>query len=229
MIKKCAGRISFLYRHSSSLDFDCRRILCNSLVQPYLDYCCSTWYSSLSQRLKSKLEVIQRRMVKFVYSKDSFYHVDPRDFKNLSWLTFPDRVRFFNLMHVFKIRAGKAPSYLSVNFRSIAQSHGFNTRRSTYDYVVSRDVAASSQSFVFTAIKQWNSLPQSLKCVGSLQCFKTRLKQHLFFRVLIVSGFYRLRNLAVFYFSIYCVILILFVCRTPLEKSQRLNGLSLDH
>ena len=180
VVKKCVGRISFLFRHSSSLDFECRKILCVSLVQPYLDYCCSTWYSSISQRLRSKLEVVQRRMVKFVNSQDVYYHVDLGDFRNLSWLSFPDRVSFFNLMHVFKIRAGRVPSYLLANFRPIAQCHEFNTRQSAYDFMVSKEIAASPRSFVFTAIKQWNSLPRSLKSVGSLRCFKTRLKQHFF-------------------------------------------------
>ena len=75
LIKKCAGRIGFLYRNSSFLDFDCRRIMCNSLIQPYLDYCCSTWYSSITKQLRDRLDVIQRRMVRFVLSKDSLYHV----------------------------------------------------------------------------------------------------------------------------------------------------------
>ena len=70
MINKCAGRIGFLYRNSSSLDQRCRRVLCNSLIQPYLDYCSSTWYSGLSQMLKGRIDVLQRRMVKFILSKD---------------------------------------------------------------------------------------------------------------------------------------------------------------
>ena len=90
VIKKCAGRIGFLYRHSSSLDFNCQRILCNSLIQPYLDYCCTAWYSSLTADLKRKLEVVQRRMVRFVLSKDRLSHVDSVDLKYLSWLSIPD-------------------------------------------------------------------------------------------------------------------------------------------
>ena len=90
VIQKYAGRIGFLYRHSSSLDFNCRRILCNSLIQPYLDYCCTAWYSSLTADLKRKLEVVQRRMVRFVLSKDRLSHVDSVDLKYLSWLSIPD-------------------------------------------------------------------------------------------------------------------------------------------
>ena len=38
VIKKCAGRISFLYRYTSLLNFQCRKIMCSALIVPYLDY-----------------------------------------------------------------------------------------------------------------------------------------------------------------------------------------------
>ena len=180
LIKKCAGRIAFLYRNLSHLDFDCRRILCNSLIQPHLDYCCSSWYSSLTKQLKNRLDVIKRRMVKLVHSKSHYYHVTTNDLKSLSWLSVPDRVRFFKLTHVFKIRAGNAPDYLSIDFQPIAQSHMHNTRHSSYNYFISKQLALSPKSFAFSAIKDWNSLPEPLKSIESLQCFKKRLKEHFF-------------------------------------------------
>ena len=119
-------------------------------------------------------------MVKLVYSKSHFYHVTSSDLKSLSWLSVPDRVRFFKLVHVFKIRAGNAPDYLSIDFQPIAQSHTHNTRHSSHNYFVSRQVAMSPKSFAFSAIKEWNCLPEPLKSIESLQCFKKRLKEHIF-------------------------------------------------
>ena len=71
LITKCNARVSFLFRYSSLLDTNTRRILCSSLVQPLLDYCCSSWYSGLPSRLRERINVIQRRMVRFVFSYDS--------------------------------------------------------------------------------------------------------------------------------------------------------------
>ena len=180
LTKKCASRIAFLYRNSSCLDEYCRRILCNSLIQPHLDYCCSSWYESLSRQLKDKLDVIKRRMVKLVYSKSHFYHVSTVDLKSLSWMSISDRVKFFKLVHVFKIRLGKAPDYLSVDFKPIAQTHAHNTRHSSLNYFISKELANSPKSFSFSAIKHWNCLPESLKSIESLTCFKKRLKEHIF-------------------------------------------------
>ena len=116
IMKVCTGRLSFLYRNASLLDRNCRRILCSSLIQPYLDYCCSSWYSGLSPALKSRLDVIQKKMVQFVQGMDIRDHVGAMDLRHLSWLSIPDRVSFFKLIHLFKIRHGLAPRYLMINF-----------------------------------------------------------------------------------------------------------------
>ena len=179
MLNKCAGRVSFLYRNSSCLDFDCRRTLCNALIQPYLDYCSSTWYSSITQNLRSRLDVIQRRMVRFVYSRDPLYHVLPQDMEGLLWLSIPNRVKFFKLNQVFQIGSGRAPQYLATSFQSLASSHSHNTRCSSHNYFISKELANSPTSFSFTAIKHWNSLPRCLKEIQKFGSFKTRLKQFI--------------------------------------------------
>ena len=180
VINKCAGRIAFLYRNSSVLDFNSRRILCNSLIQPYLDYCSSTWYSSLTQCLRNRLDVLQRRMVRFIHSKESRSHIGSSDLKHLAWLSIPDRVQFFKLIQLKKIRLGKAPPYLSHSFFPITQRHTHNTRGSSTDFFVSKDLNRSFSSFAFTAVEHWNGLPSSLKGIDSLHTFKSKLKEYLF-------------------------------------------------
>ena len=48
LMKVCAGRLAFLYRQSSLLDKKCRQTLCSALLQPHIDYCCSSWYGGLT-------------------------------------------------------------------------------------------------------------------------------------------------------------------------------------
>ena len=131
LIAKCNTRVSFLFRYSSLLDNNTRRILCTALVQPLLDYCCSSWYSGLSRILQERINVIQRRMVRFIFSYDS-RHVDSRDLRRLSWMSIPERVGYFKLLHVFKIRNNLAPDYLSNRFTLIEQTHQHNTRQFLY-------------------------------------------------------------------------------------------------
>lgn len=179
VIRKCVGRVSFLYRNSALLDVNCRRILCSALIQPYLDYCCSSWYSSLTKQLRLRLDTLQNRMVRFIFSRDGMSHVDTGDLRQLSWLTVPDRVKYFKLIHVFKIRQGTAPDYLISDFKAVTELHSHRTRGSLFNYNVSRDLANSPTSFAYTGIKHWNSLPSFLKEIKSEWIFKRKLKQFL--------------------------------------------------
>ena len=94
-MKVCAGRLAFLYRQSSLLDKKCRQTLCSALLQPHIDYCCSSWYGGLTVALKERLNVIQRKMVRFIHGLDNRAHVDTKNLRDLSWLSIADRVRFF--------------------------------------------------------------------------------------------------------------------------------------
>ena len=179
LIKKCAGNISFLCRNSSLLDTNCRRILCSSLIQPHLDYCCSFWYSGLTGRLRDRLDVIQRRMVRYILGYGPRDHVGSGEIGALSWLLIKDRVRYFKLAHIFKIVHGKAPGYLTGRFVPIEATHGHNTRSSSHNFHVSKALSYSPTSFSYTAIKEWNSLPTALKAVESEKLFRRKLHEHL--------------------------------------------------
>ena len=177
LIGKCSGRVSFLFRYSQLLDVHTRRILCSALVQPLIDYCCSSWYSGLSSKLKQKLDVIQRRMARFVFSYGPRDHVGTDDFRKLSWMLISDRVNYFKLLHVFKIRHGMAPQYLVERFTSVEQTHQHNTRGRGRNFSISENISGSLVSFSYTAAKLWNDLPNSLKDIGSLSLFKKRVRE----------------------------------------------------
>ena len=179
VVKTCAGRLSFLYRKAAFLDFPCRKILTSALIQPYIDYCASSWYTSTSKQLKDKLDVVQRRMVRFVFSMGPMEHVDTRELGKLMWLNITDRVKYFSLIHVFEIRSGLAPDYLTEHFQPLSANHTYNTRGHLHNYFVSKEISNAPSSFAHNAIKFWNALPLDLKELQSLTVFKRRLKLYL--------------------------------------------------
>ena len=182
LLKICNGRLPFLFRNSSLLDFDTRKLLCNSLIQPYLDYCSSSWYSCLNSSLRSRLDVLQRKMVRFIYGFSNRRHVGASELRSLSWLNISDRVSYFKLVHIFRIRHDLAPSYMTSNFQLVCSTHSYETRGSSTNYFISKSLATAPSSFAFTASKLWNSLPLRIKNIDSLPVFKRRLKEYLLSR-----------------------------------------------
>ena len=83
------------------------------------------------------------------------------------------------MAHLFRIRHKLAPSYLLPNFKLISSAHSYNTRGSSNNSHLSRDLSLFPTGFAFTAIKQWNSLPEDIKSIDVFQVFKKKLRQLL--------------------------------------------------
>lgn len=181
LIGRVTSRIGFLYRNVSLLDQDSRKTLCQALIQPYFDYCCASWYNGLSKLLKDKLDVLQRRMVRYVLGVDSRSHVGLNELKQLGWLSVPNRVQYFALVHSFRIARGTAPGYLQSNFGFVSDVHSHQTRGSQVNFFIpaSDALGAMNKSFSFNAKKEWNALPSSLKSLPNEVNFKRQLKLFL--------------------------------------------------
>ena len=54
VLKKINTKLNFLLRQRNCLNYSFRRFLCNALIQPHLDYGCTSWYPLLSKVFKTK-------------------------------------------------------------------------------------------------------------------------------------------------------------------------------
>jgi hypothetical protein len=181
IISKISGRIAFLYRSAYLLDFRTKHTLCSALIQPYFDYCCSSWYAGISAKLKDKLDVLQRRMVRYIFRMEPRDHVGHEHLKKLGWFSVPDRVRYFKLTHVYKVHKKCAPSYISDAFEYCNEIHSHNTRFSHANFFISKGdcVGQMSRSFLYSAAVEWNALPNHLKDSKSEKIFKPLLRSFL--------------------------------------------------
>ena len=91
VVYKVYPRIKFLYR-KSKLDTNTRKLLASALVQRHYDYGCSFWYSGLTKRTKSKLQISQRILIRFTLNLQPRKHISSEHFKSLGWLPIEQRV-----------------------------------------------------------------------------------------------------------------------------------------
>ena len=180
LLKKARSKLQFLYRNSRYLNHSTRKLLCQALIFSSLEYCSPSWYNGLSVSLCESLNVFQRKCARFALFLPHRGHIGPKELTSLSWLPFPKRVKYFNLVHTFKVRAGLSPSYLNENFEQISHVHHHNLRQSGFNFSLAH-CSSPMGTFNREAICSWNSLPSDLKAIQSLTLFKSRLKNFLLY------------------------------------------------
>ena len=136
-----------------------------ALLQCHLDYCSTTWYPTLSSKLKNKLQTTQNKIVRYILNFNHREHVGQTELDSLKFLNVSDRVEQLRLNHVFKIRQGLSPVYLSEGFIQISNSHRFQTRSSTANFFVPQVKGVESDAFYVIGIKNWNSLSTEIKSI----------------------------------------------------------------
>ena len=151
-----------------------------TLVQPHIDYCITIWgYAPACQvqrvqRLQNKII----RLVTGIYSWD----ISPRIIlQDLDIANVTQRRNYFNGINVFKCLDGSFPNYMSDMLSYTSEYNEYNTRNVSNNelYVPRPRLDLYRQSFQYTGPMLYNSLPNTIKNVESLLCFKKELRSHV--------------------------------------------------
>ena len=146
------------------------------------DYCCSSWFSSLSAKWKHKLQVMQNKITRFILKLEPRSHIGREEFEKLGMLKVEDRIKQLKLNHVFKIYHDEAPEYLISHFRKFSNIHRYSTRGSSTNFNLPKLKGQACNSFFFTGIKEWNLLPNHVKTSETHVQFKKAVKSHFLSR-----------------------------------------------
>jgi len=185
VIKKISSRTKFMARKGKYLDGETMKLLATALVQCHFDYACSSWYSGLSKKSKSKLQVCQNKLIRTILKLPPRTHIDHSHFKLLNWLPVEKRVTQLKLSHVHRIVSGTAPKYLSNYFIPVNNTHNIGTRSSQTSLVVPRYRSLLGKgTFKYTGAMEWNCLPLGARTIVQKENFKKFVKSYLLERVL---------------------------------------------
>ena len=105
-LREINTKLQFLYRQNDFLNPKSRRLLCNSLIQPYFDYACISWYPFINQRMRNKLQVTQNKYIHFCLKLNSRQHIGAKEFKKINWLPTKERVEQRIAIKVFNYWKG---------------------------------------------------------------------------------------------------------------------------
>ena len=115
VINKINLRLKFLQR-KKKLTPALRRLLCNALIQPHIDNASSAWYTSLTQKMKNKIQITQNKCIRYCLQLDKMTHISKNEFETLNWLPVKDRFNQSINSIVFKYFTKQYPSYLNEVF-----------------------------------------------------------------------------------------------------------------
>ena len=155
------------------------KILANSLILPYFDYCSCAW-SNCSQTLKDVLIKQHKKMARVVRRVD---HTVPTNqvLGRLRWMTLEERWRLNTCKAVFKTLHGNMPEYVQELITPLGNIHSYRTRNTSYYGLIIPQVKtqAGKKSFSHYASCIWNQLPAEVRNATSLQAFVRAYISHL--------------------------------------------------
>ena len=108
------------------MNYSSRRLLCNALVQPHVDYRCTSWYPVLSKALKTKFQIARNKCIHFCLELPPCGHINSSHFRKINWLPVERTVGLCTSPTVFKYWRGIAPSHLNDMF--MPSLNNYNTR-----------------------------------------------------------------------------------------------------
>ena len=164
-----SGFLGFLKRNIRSQNPALREMAYKTLVRPLVEY--SSWlWSPYFKSSVDKLEMIQRRVVRWTTNNYSPYASVTEMLKSLGWRSPEQRRSDSRLCLFYKISYGllaiDMPPYVVQPSRILRNSHplGFRQIHTTVDYY--------KYSFCPLAIVQWNRLPSHIALLPTFDSFK---------------------------------------------------------
>ena len=177
--KSCFYHIHNIWKIRKFLSLKSCEILVHSFVSSKLDFCNSLLYG-LSESSLAKLQHVQNAAARLVTLAHKRENITPL-LINLQWLPIKQRIKFKVLLLVFKCLNGSAPLYLSELLSPYRPSRSLRSSSSNL-------LVKQSSNFKYYGLRAfrsagpelWNSLPNDLRLVTSLDRFKIMIKTYLF-------------------------------------------------
>ena len=102
------NKLKFLYRNARSLDSKSKAVLTSALIQCHFDYACAIWYSGLTQTFKTKLQIVQNKIIRFILDLPARSHVGYVEFSKAKMFPVHKRVEQLKMNHMFNIIHGNS-------------------------------------------------------------------------------------------------------------------------
>ena len=113
IINKVNSRLKFWYRQNKFLDIPLRRLLCNAIIQPFVDYAYNAWYPILKKNLQNRLQAAQNKCTGFCLKLGGRTSIKINGFEKINWLPIHDTINQCTLSSMYKVHTNKVPGCMN--------------------------------------------------------------------------------------------------------------------
>ena len=162
---------------SDRFDKETRTQVVQTLALSIINYGLKIWGTTNNVQVQrvQKLQNFAARVA--VGGVRKYDHITPI-IKDLQWLRVESKCNYEICITVFKILRNKLPSWL-ITLRTVNQMHNRCTRQRGHLYFNRTNTNTGSRSLTKRGPFLWNTLPQQIRDITSLNSFKACLKKYL--------------------------------------------------
>ena len=174
-LNKINRKLKRFYRKHKFVTPTLRRVLCNAIVQPHLDYACSAWYPNLNENA-IQMQIVQSKCVRLCLMLDKRHQISSKGFESINWLPVNKRVHQCINAITFKFVNDACHIFLREVYEYAPQCR-VESRSNSANLKVpfwKTNIRQNGLSYIGSSL--WNNLPGSLKKTV-LNTFKHNLKK----------------------------------------------------
>ena len=149
-----------------------------SFIRPLLEYADVVW-NNCTQYESNELDKIQNEAARIVSGATKLASIDSLH-TEIGWETLGSRRNTHQLKMFYKMKNGLCPDYLaSLVLATVGSASTYSLRKSSYLQTLHTDSRLYHTSFLPSAVRDWNELPEQTRNSPSLNIFRNRLKSNL--------------------------------------------------
>ena len=193
--EKAWARVNAMRKLKYEFDRKSLETIYLTFIRPILEYADIVW-DNCTQHEKSELDKIQNEAARIVTGTTKLVSIRAL-YEEIKWDTLEERRRKHKLNLFYKMVNGLSPPYLSSLLPlPVNRVSSYNLRNSNDIQTIPARTNLYYNSFLPSAIREWNSLPLDIRNSDSLYSFKRNLNnQHRFVPKYYFSGNQKLQIL----------------------------------
>ena len=173
LCKKANSKISALARVSPYMTINKARMVMKAFVSSQFSYCPLVWMNH-SRTLNSRINRLHERSLRIVY-KDKNSSFQQLLIKDNSVTIHHRNIQYLSI-ELYKVKNGLSPPIMNLVFPTIQPVYNLRSNNCFKGYNV-RTVHYGTESLRYLGPKIWSLIPNEIRCLSSLQKFKSKIKK----------------------------------------------------